>query len=100
VYAREQVAIGTPLADALRNSKLFPPMVVHMVRIGEESGDLEHMLDKLAVYYDEEVQAATQKVMALLEPMIILLLCGVVGMVAVSVLLPMFEMYSMYDQYL
>ena len=58
------------------------------------------MLDKLAEYYDEEVQAATQKVMALLEPMIIIALCGVVGTVAISVLLPMFQMYSMYDQYL
>ena len=98
--AREQVAVGTPLADALRSSNLFPPMVIHMVRIGEESGNLENMLDKLAEYYDEEVQAATQKVMAFLEPMIIIALCGVVGTVAISVLLPMFQMYSMYDQYL
>ncbi len=100
IYAREQVAVGTPLADALRANGLFPPMVVHMVKIGEESGNLEKMLDKLAEYYDEEVQAATKNVMALLEPMIIVLLCGVVGTVAIGVMLPMFQMYSMYDQYL
>lgn len=99
-YAREQVAVGTPLADALQQKGLFPPMVIHMVRIGEESGNLEHMLDKLADYYDEEVQAATKNVMAMLEPMIILLLCGVVGTVAIGVMLPMFQMYGMYDQYL
>ncbi len=100
LYAREQVAVGTPLADALKNNGLFPPMVIHMVKIGEESGNLEKMLDKLAEYYDEEVQAATKNVMAMLEPMIILLLCGVVGTVAIGVMLPMFQMYNMYDQYL
>lgn len=100
MYAREQVAVGTPLADALRNNGLFPPMVVHMVRIGEESGNLEKMLDKLAEYYDEEVQAATKNVMAMLEPMIILMLCGVVGTIAIGVMLPMFQMYNMYDQYI
>lgn len=100
LHAREQVAVGTSLADALQFGGLFPTMVVHMIRIGEESGDLEKMLDKLSEYYDEEVQTATKNVMALLEPMIILALCLVVGTVAISVMLPMFEMYSMYDQYL
>ena len=98
--ARERVAVGTSLADSLQQSHLFPPMVIHMVRIGEESGNLEKMLDKLSEYYDDEVQAATKNVMAMLEPMIIILLCGVVGTIAIGVLLPMFEMYSMYDQYL
>jgi type IV pilus assembly protein PilC len=98
--AREQVAVGLPLAESLQRSGLFPPMVIHMVMIGEESGNLEAMLDKLAEYYEEEVDAATKNVMALLEPMIILALCLVVGVVAISVMLPMFQMYGMYDQYL
>jgi len=98
--ARERVAVGTSLAESLQRSNLFPPMVIHMVKIGEESGNLEKMLDKLSEYYDEEVQAATKNVMAMLEPMIIVLLCLVVGTVAIGVMLPMFEMYSMYDQYL
>ena len=98
--AREQVAVGSPLADALQRGGLFPNMVSQMVRIGEESGDIEKMLDKLSEYYDEEVQNATKNMMALLEPMIILALCLVVGTVAIGVMLPMFEMYSMYDQYL
>lgn len=100
LHAREQVAVGTSLAASLQFSGLFPPMVIHMVRIGEESGDLEKMLDKLSEYYDEEVQAATKNVMALLEPMIIVLLCLVVGTIAIGVMLPMFSMYNMYDQYL
>lgn len=99
-HAREQVAVGLPLAESLQQSKLFPPMVIHMVMIGEESGNMENMLDKLAQYYDEEVDAATKSVMAMLEPMIILALCVVVGTVAISVMLPMFQMYGMYDQYL
>ncbi len=98
--AREHVAVGMPLAYALQQSGLFPPMVIHMVMIGEESGNIEKMMDKLSEYYDEEVQAATKNVMAMLEPMIIILLCLVVGTVAIGVMLPMFEMYSMYDQYL
>ncbi|MBQ2806159.1 MAG: type II secretion system F family protein, partial [Clostridia bacterium] len=98
--ARERVAVGTSLAESLQRGNLFPPMVIHMVKIGEESGNLEKMLDKLSEYYDEEVQAATKNVMAMLEPMIIVLLCLVVGTVAIGVMLPMFEMYSMYDQYL
>ena len=97
---REQVAVGLPLAESLQRSRLFPPMVIHMVMIGEESGNLEAMLDKLAEYYEEEVDTATKNVMALLEPMIILALCVVVGVVAISVMLPMFKMYGMYDQYL
>ena len=100
LHAREQVAMGTSLAASLQYSGLFPPMVIHMVRIGEESGNLEKMLDKLSEYYDEEVQAATKNVMALLEPMIIVLLCLVVGTIAIGVMLPMFSMYNMYDQYL
>lgn len=100
MHARERVATGISLAESLQQENLFPPMVIHMVKIGEESGNLENMLDKLAEYYDEEVQSATKNMMALLEPMIIIALCLVVGVVAISVLLPMFEMYSMYDQYL
>ena len=98
--ARELVAIGTPLADALQQGGLFPNMVFQMIRIGEESGDIEKMLDKLSEYYEEEVENATKNMMAMLEPMIIIALCGVVGTIAISVVLPMFEMYSMYDQYL
>lgn len=98
--SREQVATGSTLADSLQLGELFPNMVFQMVRIGEESGDIEKMLDKLSQYYDEEVENATKNMMALLEPAIILVLCVVVGIVAIGVMLPMFQMYSMYDQYL
>lgn len=69
--AKEEIAKGVPLSEPLKNGGLFPPMVVHMMAIGEETGEIEEMLDKLADYYDEEVEVTTQTVLALLEPMII-----------------------------
>ena len=72
-------------------------MVSHMTRIGEETGDLEGMLTKLADYYDEEVEMATQTVIAALEPMIILVLAGVVGILIAAIMMPMVSMYDAMD---
>lgn len=77
--ASDQVSIGMPLSRPLEDCGMFPPMVYHMLRIGEESGNTEEMLDKLADYYDEEVEMAVQSLMAALEPMIIVVLAVVVG---------------------
>jgi type IV pilus assembly protein PilC len=65
-----------------------------MVRIGEESGDTEEMLTKLADYYDEEVEMAVQSMMAALEPMIIIVLAGVVGFLIAACMAPMVSMYG------
>lgn len=72
-------------------------MVYHMVRIGEEAGAIEDMLDKLADYYDEEVEMAVQSLMAVMEPAIIVVLAGIVGVLLAAVLSPMMEMYSALD---
>ncbi len=95
--AREDVTRGIPLSEPLLRDDMFPPMVGHMTKIGEETGDLEGMLTRLADYYDEEVEMATQTVMAALEPMIILVLAGVVGGVIAAVMFPMFSMYQQMD---
>lgn len=95
--AKDEVAKGVPLSEPITNSGLFPPMVSHMTRIGEETGDLEGMLSRLAEYYDEEVEMATQTVMAALEPMIILLLAGIVGVLVAAIMAPMITMYSAMD---
>lgn len=95
--AREDVTRGIPLSEPLLRDDMFPPMVGHMTKIGEETGDLEGMLTRLADYYDEEVEMATQTVMAALEPMIILVLAGVVGGVIAAVMFPMFAMYQQMD---
>ena len=95
--AKEEVAKGVPLSEPIAASGLFPPMVSHMISIGEETGDLEGMLSKLADYYDEEVEMATQTMMAALEPMIILVLAGVVGVLVAAIMSPMLAMYSAMD---
>lgn len=94
---KNQIIIGQPLSRPLEDTKLFPPMVYHMVRIGEESGNTEEMLTKLADYYDEEVEMAVQSLMAAMEPMIILVLAGIVGIMIVACIAPMFKMYSALD---
>lgn len=80
--AKEEIAKGVPLSEPLKNGGLFPPMVVHMMAIGEETGEIEEMLDKLADYYDEEVEVTTQTVLALLEPMIIVFMAILAGVLA------------------
>ena len=73
------------------------PLVCQMIRIGEESGNTAEMLDKLADYYEEEVEMAVQSVMAALEPMIIILLAVVVGGLVAACMLPMMNMYEALD---
>lgn len=92
--AKEEVLKGVPLSEPLKTSGLFPPMVVHMVKIGEDTGDMEAMLEKMADYYDEEVELATQSLMAALEPMIILILAVIVGVLVGSVVAPMMSLYT------
>ena len=72
-------------------------MAYHMVRIGEESGAVEDMLDKLADYYEEEVEMAVQSLMAMMEPLIIVVLAAIVSVLIASVLAPMMKMYEALD---
>jgi type IV pilus assembly protein PilC len=95
--AREEITIGMPLSRPLESCGLFPPMVYHMVRIGEESGNTEAMLDQLADYYDEEVEMAVQSLMAAMEPMIIVVLAVVVGGLVAACMAPMLTMYQALD---
>jgi type IV pilus assembly protein PilC len=94
---RDEVVKGVPLSEPLLADDMFPSMVGHMTKIGEETGQIEDMLNKLADYYDEEVELATQTVMAAVEPMIILALAGVVIVIIAAVMSPMFAMYTGLD---
>lgn len=101
VYFREamdtcknEIIIGQPLSRPLEEVGLFPPMVYHMVRIGEESGNTEEMLNKLADYYDEEVEMAVQTLMAAMEPLIIVVLACIVGVLIAACMAPMLSMYG------
>ncbi len=96
-YAKEEVIKGVPLSQPLEEAGLFPPMMYHMMRIGEEAGNTEEMLDKLADYYDEEVEVAVQSLMAAMEPMIIIVLAVVVGILIAACMSPMLKMYQSLD---
>lgn len=105
VYYREalqncknEVMIGQPLSRPMEECGLFPPMVYHMTRIGEETGNTEEMLSKLADYYDEEVEMAVQSLMAALEPMIIVVLAGIVIVIVGACMAPMLTMYQAMDK--
>lgn len=95
--AKESVIAGVPLSTPIRECGLFPPMVHHMARIGEESGNMEEMLSKLADYYEEEVEITTQSLMAALEPLIIIVLALIVMVIIGAVLSPMLSMYEGLD---
>ncbi|MBR4719009.1 MAG: type II secretion system F family protein [Lachnospiraceae bacterium] len=95
--SKDEIVQGTPLSVPLKQCGLFPPMVYQMTRIGEESGDIEGLLEKLADYYDEEVEMATASLMAAMEPMIIIVLAAIVGTLIGAVMAPMASMYAGLD---
>lgn len=91
---RDNVSLGSALNTELLRTQLFPPMIVHMVGIGEETGNLEQMLESCADYYDEEVENATQQLTAVLEPAITLVMAGVVLVVVLAIYTPMISLYD------
>ena len=93
--AREEVMQGIPMSEPLEASGVFPQMVHHMVRIGEETGNTEAMLDKVAEYYEQEVEAATRNLTTIMEPLIIVILAISVGGVVGAIVMPMMQIYSM-----
>lgn len=95
--AKEQVARGIQLSVPLRESGIFPSMVYHMVGIGEETGGLDEMLDKVAEYYEEEVTAATEQAAAALEPLVIIFMAVIVISIIAAVFTPMLTLYSNVD---
>ncbi len=92
--ARENVREGEPIADPLRRSGLFPPVVVQMVAVGEKSGELEKMLLKISDSFDRTVDTRITGLMALLEPVIILVMGLVIGFIVIAIMLPMLQMSS------
>ena len=97
--AKTQVAKGIPLSKPLKDMEMLPPKLSAMTKIGEETGDIEEMLSKVADYYDEEVEEATNKLTAAMEPLIMVVLACIVGMIVAAVYGPIMSMYSALDQY-
>lgn len=90
--ARERMRVGMPMAEALGRSAVIPPMVVQMVRVGEESGAMEDVLNKVADYYEREVDNTVKRFASVIEPVLISAVGGVVLIVALAVLLPIWSL--------
>ncbi|MEA4849364.1 MAG: type II secretion system F family protein [Clostridiaceae bacterium] len=92
---QEGVRKGMPLSETVREARVFPPMVDAMIKIGEESGDLDGILSKTADFYDEEVEAAIQRMTEIMQPLMIVIMALIVGFIVISIALPMFDMVNM-----
>ena len=97
--AKVQISKGVPLSKPLRDCGIFPPMLPQMTRIGEETGNIEDMMDKVADYYEMEVSDATDALTAAMEPMIIVIMGVVVGGIVMAIYSPMLSMYDAIDSY-
>jgi type IV pilus assembly protein PilC len=89
---RQSISEGKTIAEPLMETDIFPPMVVQMIAVGEATGALDTMLEKIADFYDDEVDAAVGAMTALLEPFMMVFLGGVVGGMIIAMYLPIFQM--------
>jgi type IV pilus assembly protein PilC len=92
--SRASIAGGETISDPLKRAGVFPPMVVQMINVGEQTGGLDEMLTKIADFYDEEVDQAVEALLSAMEPIMIVFLGGIVGGMIVAMYLPIFDMIS------
>lgn len=92
--ARENLESGQSLSEPLKKSWVFPPLVSHMTAIGEETGSLDYMLEKIADFYEEDVDRTVDTLRTLIEPLMIILLAGVVGFIVLSIIVPMLSIFT------
>lgn len=90
-HVRERVIEGADIATPLKKSGVFPSTVGYMVAVGEQSGELEQMLDRIAMAYDEEIEVAAERFTSLLEPIMIIFLAGIVGYIVFAIVVPILE---------
>ena len=89
------VKSGEPMSQRLEQHPVFPPMVVQMMAVGEETGALDEMLDKIADFYDQEVEATVEALTSLIEPLLIVVMGAAVGGMVISLYLPMFNIIKL-----
>lgn len=92
--SRDALEQGRSLTEPMRKHWVFPPLVSHMIAIGEETGSLDTMLAKVADFYEKEVESATDRLKSLIEPIMIVFLAGIVGTIVTSIMVPMFEIFQ------
>lgn len=95
--AEESIKGGHGLADPLRSSQIFPPMVIKMIEVGEETGSLEALLDKIALYYGQEIDQTVNRLSAALEPLLICFIGSIVGFILISILIPVFGVMNSFQ---
>lgn len=92
--SREALEGGQRLTEPMKKHWVYPPLVVQMISIGEETGSLDQMLTKVAQFYEKEVEYATDKLKSMIEPLMIVFLAVIVGTIVISIIVPMFQIYS------
>jgi type IV pilus assembly protein PilC len=92
--ASEEIRAGRGIVEPLRASRLFPQMIIEMMVVGEETGTVDQMLSKVADFYDKEIDVTVERLSSLIEPVIIVVLGAVVGFIMLSLIMPMFDIYS------
>ena len=92
---KESVRSGESMSGPLANHKVFPPMVVQMIAVGEDTGALDAMLDKVSDFYDQEVESTTESLTSLIEPIMIAVLGGIVGGMVIALYMPMFKIFDL-----
>ncbi len=92
---QESVRSGESLTGPLAQHPVFPPMVVQMMAVGEDTGALDTMLHKIAEFYDQEVEATTEALTALIEPLMIAFLGGIIGSMIIALYMPIFKVFDL-----
>ena len=92
--AKEEVRKGIPLSRTIKDIGIFPPMVDSMIKVGEESGAIDEILNKSADFYDEEVEISLQKMTELMQPLMVVVMALIVGFIVIAIALPMFDMVN------
>jgi type IV pilus assembly protein PilC len=95
---QDSVRQGETIAGPLSNHEIFPPMVVQMIAVGEETGNVDGMLGKVSDFYDTEVEAMTESLTALMEPLMIGVIGGIVGGMVIALYMPMFKIFEVIGQ--
>jgi type IV pilus assembly protein PilC len=92
---KESVRSGESMSAPLAKHDVFPPMVVQMIAVGEDTGALDAMLDKISDFYDQEVESTTEALTSLIEPLMIAVLGGIVGAMVIALYMPMFKIFDL-----
>ena len=95
--SRNSVREGIPIYRPLENEWVFPPMVTRMIAVGEETGDIDGMLTKIAEFYESEVDAAVKALTSIIEPLMIVIVGGIVGGIVIAMYLPMFKIFELIE---